>query len=319
MRPGRWWSAVCQWRGYLSACRPIQGLLGCLTLLLPLSGCGGPPPTVSADDSTEALVEKVLIHDRRIRYYYVQLPRAPVPDTGYRLHVVLHGGLGNPRHVAEVTGFHTMGYPVPTIVVFPAGTGRLDSHLLTWNAGYCCGYAQREKVDDVGFLSVLIEELRRVYPIDGEQVAITGHSNGGMMAYRMACERADLVRAIGVVAATMDLSADACRPSRPVSVYHIHGELDRNVPIAGGVGEKSVAGVQHRAVDETLSLWRGFNACDPLPLSWVEDAASIRQYSCTQGSRLRDIRVRNAAHGWWMNGLYETSSVLVEAVYESRG
>ena len=58
----------------------------------------------------------------------------------------------------------------------------------TWNADNCCGYAHRQNVDDVGFISALIEELVADYQVDPSRVSVTGFSNGAMMTFRLACE-----------------------------------------------------------------------------------------------------------------------------------
>lgn len=58
-----------------------------------------------------------------------------------------------------------------------------------------------EGVDDVAFVAALIDQLDGELAVDRERVFATGVSNGGMMAYWLAVERSDLVRAIAPVAA----------------------------------------------------------------------------------------------------------------------
>ena len=84
-----------------------------------------------------------------------------------------------------MTGFTAKGQREGFIVVYPQGTGRRESLLLTWNAGHCCGYAMEQRVDDVGFIRVLLDTLLAQLPDRSARIYVTGMSNGGMMAHRL--------------------------------------------------------------------------------------------------------------------------------------
>jgi polyhydroxybutyrate depolymerase len=71
------------------------------------------------------------------------------------------------------------------VVAFPEGSGR---SLLSWTAGDCCGEAREHGVDDVGFVVAVLGDVARHWPLDRTRVYVTGHSNGAMMAYRVAAE-----------------------------------------------------------------------------------------------------------------------------------
>ena len=118
------------------------------------------------------------------------------------------------------------------VVVYPSGTGAEQGLPQSWNAGTCCPFATFELVDDVAFFDELIASLISQYDIDTDRVWVVGHSNGGMMAYRLACELSTRVTAIGVAAGALVI--DTCAPARPVSALHVHGELDTVVPLTGG-------------------------------------------------------------------------------------
>ena len=117
--------------------------------------------------------------------------------------VVLHGGGGNAENIEEVTGFSEKADEEGFIVVYPDGSGRLDRYLLTWNAGFCCGYALENNIDDVGFIRALIEYLQEKYAINRNMIYVTGISNGGMMSYRLGAELSDIVAAIAPVAGSI--------------------------------------------------------------------------------------------------------------------
>jgi len=104
-----------------------------------------------------------------------------------------------------------------------------------WNADpECCDF-DHTNVDDVGYLGKILDDVTAAYPID--HVWLIGHSNGGYMAYRMACDRADIVENILVLAG--NAATTACNPTQPVEVLHMHGDQDMTVPFAS-TAERSV-------------------------------------------------------------------------------
>ncbi|MDP9402391.1 MAG: alpha/beta hydrolase fold domain-containing protein [Actinomycetota bacterium] len=86
-------------------------------------------------------------------------------------------------------------------------------------------------MDDIAFLTALIEQLQVDHRIDPARVYVAGVSAGAMMAYRLACEAADRVGWVGSLAGAMVL--DQCRPSRPVPVIEIYGTDDAWCPTRG--------------------------------------------------------------------------------------
>ena len=150
----------------------------------------------------------------------------------------LHGGIGSGVQFADNSRFDKLAEANGFLVVYPdgVGTGLGGDDLRTWNAGACCGSAARQDVDDVAFLSALIDELAGRYRIDADRTYALGHSNGAMMSYRLACELSDKIVAIGMVSGSRTL--DACEPSQPVSVIQVHGTGDQNVPIEGGTAAR---------------------------------------------------------------------------------
>ncbi len=282
-------------------------LVAWLFVLAVAPGCQGEPGT----SVTGSLIRKELVQDQRSRFYLSNEPEAVTGKQPYALVVMLHGGLGNPQRMADKTRFHETVAGQGVIVAYPAGSGRLSDRLLTWNAGYCCGYAQRKNIDDVGFIDAVIDDINARFPLDPQRIFVVGHSNGGMMAYRMACDRADRVDGIGAVAATMDYAQQQCRPRRPVTIVSIHGDADQNIPTNGGMGTKSRAGVSHRSVVETLRLWRDYNRCEPAAGYREIGQASMAVSNCQGGRKVVDIRVHEGPHQWDMAGKFDVNAALV--------
>ncbi|MDP8568881.1 extracellular catalytic domain type 1 short-chain-length polyhydroxyalkanoate depolymerase [Methylophilus aquaticus] len=190
------------------------------------------------------------------RAYLVHVPPQYDGSKPMALVLALHGGGGNMRIQANESYYHQLsaadqhGY----IVVFPNGYSRLPGgRLATWNAGKCCGAAQQKNINDVAVIRQIIHEMQQRANIDPRRIYAQGMSNGGMMAYRLACELSDLISAVASVAGT-DGTLE-CNPSQAVSILHIHALDDDHVPFQGGVGEKSPTKVSFNAVPAIVQKW----------------------------------------------------------------
>lgn len=236
----------------------------------------------------------------RERTYHLHLPGSVAPPARMPVLIVLHGGGGNGRNVEQTTGFSQLADQNGFIAVYPDGSGRL-SNRLTWNAFNCCAYAYSEQVDDVEFISAMIDQLIADYPVDPARIYVTGHSNGGMMTYRIGCELADKVAAIAPYAGA--LNTGSCTPSQPLPVLDVHGEDDTHVPVAGGVTPNRGLGVDNTRVDKPLSFamqtWAEINDCNPTPLVEASAAAAVTTYTgCSGGAEVESMVIHGWGHKW---------------------
>jgi polyhydroxybutyrate depolymerase len=134
-----------------------------------------------------------------------------------------------------------------------------------WNAtDGCCDYDETG-VDDVGYLTDLISELIERFAVDQRHIIIVGHSNGGFMGYRMACEPNSPISALVSIAGATWLNAADCQATRPVSVLQIHGDSDENMPFEG---DESAPGAL-----EALTRWGARADCDLS--SWNEEPEKL--------------------------------------------
>ncbi|MBN1920000.1 MAG: dienelactone hydrolase family protein [Anaerolineae bacterium] len=242
-------------------------------------------------------VTRTLTHAGRERSYIVHVPPGYDPARATPVVLVFHGGGGYAENARTMTGFDAVADAEGFIVVYPNGTGRRSDRLLTWNGGRCCGYAMEQNVDDVGFVRALLADLEAIANVDARRIYATGMSNGAIMSYRLACELADVIAAIGPVAATQNL--DACTPSRPVPVLHIHGDADKHAPYAGGVGAESLVGIPFEPVETTIEFWVGHNGCASTPQ--VTQNGSIRHTvynGCQQDAAVELYTVVGSGHAW---------------------
>src|SRR5687768_14853224 len=239
-----------------------------------------------------------------------------VPPAGARaepLPIVLafHGGGGEAGGFKAYAGLDAIADREGFIAVYPFGTGALPRRLLTWNAGAgCCGYALNNRVDDVGFATALVDTIARRIPIDTRRIYATGHSNGAIMAYRLAAERAERIAAIAPVAGAMQVASFA--PSHSVAVLHIHSIDDPRALYSGGVGPPfpgTENRVEHRSVEAGLAQWRQRNRCAGEPV--IADrrtgaGASINAgqsaarlvWTCSTGAAVEHWKLTGSGHGW---------------------
>jgi polyhydroxybutyrate depolymerase len=137
-------------------------------------------------------------------------------------------------------------------VVIPDGTPNTQGRRF-WNATPACCDFERTGVDDVAYLTSLIDELEAAVPVSA--VYFVGHSNGGFMSYRMACERSSRIRAIVSLAGSDYLNDDDCVPDESVSVLQIHGDLDPTILYGGAAGA-------YPSAADVVARWAGRAGCD---------------------------------------------------------
>jgi polyhydroxybutyrate depolymerase len=246
---------------------------------------------------------RTLTFDGRERRYLVHCP--PQYDAMRPWPVVLsfHGSNSNGQIQLEFTAMNETADREGFVVVYPFGTGERE-RLLFWNAGNCCGFAQRENVDDVGFVRELLSRLQSEINLDPARTYAAGMSNGAMMAYRLASEAADVFAAVATVAGTM--GSNTCSPSRPVSILHFHGGNDEFVPVAGGVGRRSVTGTHHFSVEHSIRSWVEANGCPREPVvtqlaNSEDDGTSTVRYDYGPGREQSEVvlyLIQGAGHVW---------------------
>jgi polyhydroxybutyrate depolymerase len=262
--------------------RTSEALLAACIVLAPwTAGVAAPAPDepVSASGTLQS--------GGLARTYHLYRPPELAAATSTPLVVVLHGGFGHGTGAERLYHWDAAARKHQFVVVYPDGIGA------SWNAGTCCGAATRRNLDDVGFLSALVQRLEQEDGIDPRRVYVTGMSNGAMMTYRMACEAPFPIAAIGPVAGTLGVP---CDHARPTSVLHIHGSADRNVPFAGGVGI-GFDRTERLAVPDALARWRELDRCAK-PVTTTAGVVATQRSDCADGRVVELITVAGAGHQW---------------------
>ena len=227
------------------------------------------------------------------RRYVVHLPNASAPRVPGPLVVVLHGGLGGAEQAQSAYGWDAAADRNGFTVLYPEGLPIAFGH--AWNAGSCCALPAALGADDVGFISAVIDTLVNAKVVDPKNVFATGMSNGAMLTYRLACDRPGRFAAIGPVAGT--ITSDCPNPA-PISVLHIHGEADANVPFDGSATTKgTAAGTVRMSVPTALERFRTAAKC-PAPTTSTAGPVTRQPSACPGGIEVNLITIAGAGHQW---------------------
>lgn len=293
-----------------------------LAAALVLAGCRSRPGTGGANPGTVpggltgSTLENVTVPGGGIRTYRLHQPAALPAGRPVPLLIALHGGGGSAAQFEETSGFDAVADAEGVIMAYPEGTPLpITRDGRVWNGGRCCPPADQghRDVDDVSFLAAVIQALQAAHPVDPARVFVTGHSNGAIMALRLACERADLVAAVAVQAGTLEV--DRCQPTRPVSVLDLHGTADRNIPLDGGRGDRSLSQTDFASPRASLATLARLVGCTggPAPARAEEANPDVTHHpwaGCPPGIDVELRTVEGAGHAW----MGHPTSLLQEAV-----
>ena len=239
---------------------------GAPSAVAPSSPPASPPPPSTAGPSATAspLADFVVGGDRPVT---IHIPDSYDANEPAPLLILLHGYSGsgpeenanfNLAPAADAHGF---------VYAYPDGTINSEGRQF-WNATDATCDFYRTGVDDAGYLAGVIAEIEAELAVDAKRIYVLGYSCGGFMAYRLACEQADVVAAIVSLAGATYADPADCAPSEPVSVVEIHGSADDIVLYEGGnlsdwYPDHSSA--PYPGAETTAETWAAYDACDETP------------------------------------------------------
>jgi polyhydroxybutyrate depolymerase len=245
----------------------------------------------------------------------VRVPAGYDPASGRLapLLLVLHGygtgGVINDIYMKMTTIADAKGF----FYLSPDGT-KDKAGKLFWNATDACCDFDGSQVDDVAYLTSLVREVQAAYRIDPKRIYVMGHSNGGFMTNRLACDRADVFAAAVSFAGASWKDGTRCAPSEPVGFLQLHGLDDQTILFAGSPGAGSLGA--YPSAEATVALWAEKNGCTGA----LTDAGTSLRVSAdspgadTRVSRHEGCRQNGAAELWPVGGARHAFSFTPEAV-----
>lgn len=226
------------------------------------------------------------------RNFRVYIPVAYTGTAAYPLVFDLHGYTSSASAEQAYSNFMPIADTAHFILVYPNGT--LLSGQPYWNAGFGPG------VDDVQFISELIDSISATYNIDANSVYSCGMSNGGYMSHTLACTLNNKIAAIASVTGTMATTQYAsCSPGHPVPVMQVSGTADATVYYNGSSGSL--------AIDTLVKYWVTNNNCNPIaafnnvPNINTTDGCTAEHYVYSggdMGSSVELYKIIGGAHTW---------------------
>jgi polyhydroxybutyrate depolymerase len=250
------------------------------------------------------------------RSYLVHIPSGYEPKNPLPLVVVIHGAFDTANGMEKYSGFSALADQENFIVLYPNGMG-LFGLLQHWNAGHCCGKAADDNWDDVGFVAAAIEDVRHRLKIDSNRIYMVGFSNGGMLTYRFAAEKGDILAAAAPMAASIGgkPSTEApewhiSRPVNPVAMIIFHGLADDDVPYEGGLSRYRGGTRTYWSVEESVKFWVLNNGCQHKAASTYLNEGGVHLKSwgdCRNNTEVVLLLIKGWGHVW--PGRYFTSGL----------
>lgn len=237
-----------------------------------------------------ALVQDTVTVGGRVRQYYYS-PADTASTQPAPLVIFLHGGAGNARGAAARYAFSEAARGA--IVVYPEG---IDHH-------WADGRDFFHDADDVAFVRALLARLESRWRVDRSRVFAVGHSNGGIMAYTLACRLPGAFAGVGTVGAALPKNdLPRCPSAQPVSVIAIHGSEDPLVPYDGGGQHGLLIGAEQNA-----TFWARADGCESVPArtelpprtaSSETHATRVDFTNCKSGRAVVLYELVGGGHGW---------------------
>lgn len=241
-----------------------------------LAACTAPPVIA---DSVPA--NRITLSTRSVLGRSYLAVRAAGENSGLPLLVVLHGRGMDVRNAAARTGFLPFAQRGMADIVFPAGTGQ------SWNAGNgCCGLAARDHVDDPAFVAAVVADAAQAFGTDPRRVYLVGYSNGGRLAFRLACE------------SPAPFAAFATYGAAPPRVCANRAAAGLSALVAAGTND-GILGHGAEVVEHATATWRALDSCPPASSVRHDGAAVVTTWrDCTGGAAVQSLTFAGAGHGW---------------------
>jgi polyhydroxybutyrate depolymerase len=249
------------------------------------------PPTAASVECAPGSHTNGIISGGEPRRYLLYIPASYQPEKPAALVFGFHGNNGRAEHLEAYSGFSPLADREGFIVAYPQGSGEHP----TWEAW------QGSK--DVQFVYDLIDRIATICSVDPHRIYATGHSLGGGMANRLACDLSKRIAAIGPVAGAYQ-DDEHCSPSRPVPVLAVHGTQDSVIFYNGFGGEQGMPPGAYFTVGTPIpqwaSTWAKRNGCSATAsIVFEKDPVSGQHWGeCRSGADVVLYTIHGGEHGW---------------------
>jgi polyhydroxybutyrate depolymerase len=240
---------------------------------------------------------KTIISNGIEREYLLYVPPKYKSNRPTPLVFNFHGLSRDPDFHFWYTNMSELADKYKFILAFPLGWGAEVGGPPSWNGGFCCNPAVANNIDDVTFVSDMIDQISSEYCVNHKRIFATGHSNGGFMAARLGCELSERIAAIASNSG-FDVAMN-CDPSRPVPVIVFHGTADVVAPYEGGPGIFPILPPAPNVQEEVLE-WASMNGCsDETVVTYQKgDVTCITYEDCEDDASVTLCTIEGGGHNW---------------------
>ena len=244
------------------------------------------------------------MHDGMSRQYIYYSPANLAPDAP--LVFVAHGYTGSAQGIMGYSGMNALADLKGFAVCYPQGTMDASNNRF-WNVGY--DFTSNSTVDDVGFITSLATYLQTTYNLSTVNTFFTGMSNGGELAYLLACQASGSFRAYAPVAGTLfpnGLNNNVCNPSIAVPIFETHG-LNDNVTLYEGDANDTFWG-PYLGIDTLISFWTSQNMLSDLVIDTFPNLNNPNKitisykYSSPNSNNQVWLYTHQSGHNWGDDG-----------------
>ncbi|EWM18347.1 PHB depolymerase family esterase [Kutzneria sp. 744] len=222
------------------------------------------------------------------REYLLHLPAGYQPFHPTPVVMAFHGRKGDGSDIEAFSGIDNLD----AIAVYPVGVkGEADQR--AWESA---PYAA-EGVDDVKFVSDLLDKLQATLCVDPNRIFATGKSNGAGFVSLLACQLPFRIAAFGTIAgAFYPGTTTGCSTSAPAPIVDFHGTADPTIVYTGDVSH----GVPTPALMDWAQNWATHNHCTTGPVQTAigTDVLQFSWSSCDQHANVTHYRIIGAGHTW---------------------
>ena len=226
------------------------------------------------------------------RPYDVTTPSKYDPNVPTPLVVLLHGYTATAKIQDGYFLMSALAERKNFLLALPNGTvDPLGENF--WNASDACCDGYQSGVDDVAYLKAVIGDMKARFNVDPKRVYAVGHSNGGFMAHRLACDLSTEIAGIVSLAGGAYADASKCSPAEPVAVLQVHGDEDETVTYEGGTSLYP-GGAPYPSAKDTVATWAKKNGCADdltetgtrldLETQLAGAETTVARHACTKGA-----------------------------------
>ncbi|MFP4465856.1 MAG: alpha/beta hydrolase family esterase [Candidatus Goldiibacteriota bacterium] len=258
-----------------------------------------------------------IFFNNHIRYYRIFVPSAHKKGGRLPVVIILHRDGGNALWTEKYTGFSKLAEREGFIAVYPEGFGA------SWNDGRKVprSAAHRMKINDIGFISAVLETVKEKYSVDEDKIYAAGMSGGGMMAFRLACALPGVFNAVAGVSANIPVDIyDRCKPEKGIRAVVINGTGDPIMPYNGGYvtkgeGTRLVMG-KVVSTENTAGLWVNANALSIRPFKTErinndrKDSTSVEKIVFGEDAKVVVYKVIGGGHTWPGAARYKSRDIV---------